>query len=84
MSVYSAAVLVARVTSFFNGAAFVELLDVRPKVVCLLLILNAGEDHFCARDFGSRIFYVFLESLFPPDNTVVFVYIGIAVVWNGT
>ena len=81
MLVHSAAL---SVTLFFNGAAFVELLDVRPKVVRLLLIINAGEDHFCARDSGSRIFYVFLGSLFPLDNTGVFVCIAIAVVWNGT
>ena len=64
VSVHSAATLVTRVTLFFNGVVFVELFNVRPKVVCLLLVLKAGEVLFLCPGFWLSIFYVFLESLF--------------------
>src|SRR4029077_19281237 len=63
---------------FFDIAVGVELADIGPKVVDLLLVLDAGEDHFGAGDFGPGIFYVVLEGRLAPDNAGILVGIGIA------
>jgi hypothetical protein len=46
----------------FDIAVGIELFEVGPKVVDLLIVLDAGESHFRARDFGLGILDVFLEG----------------------
>src|SRR5215469_3235606 len=58
-------------------AVRVELADVSPQVLLLFLVLNAREDHFCARHFSRRIFDVVLERLFIPHDARTLVCIGI-------
>jgi hypothetical protein len=41
-----------------------------------LLILNVCEDHFSTVNLSSRVFYVFRERLFAPDDGRLFVCIG--------
>ena len=52
----------------FDIAVGIELLKVGPKVVDLLIILDAGESHFRARDFSLGILDVFLEGRLIPDD----------------
>jgi len=46
-----------------DTATSVELTDVGPQVFDLLLILDAGENHFGLRDFRRWIFNVLLERI---------------------
>jgi hypothetical protein len=50
----------------FDIAVGVELFEVGPKVVDLLIVLDAGENHFRARDFSLGILDVFLECRLIP------------------
>lgn len=50
------------------AAVGLELRDVGPQVVDLLVVLDAGEDHLGARDHGLRIVDVFLEVRLVPDD----------------
>jgi len=52
----------------FNIAVSVELADVGPHVLDLLLVLDAGEDHFGAGYLCLWVFNVVLERLFVPHN----------------
>ena len=61
----------------FTIAVSVKLADVSPQIFGLLLVLNPGEDHFCARHFSCGIFDVLLERLFIPHNARALVSIGI-------
>jgi hypothetical protein len=45
----------------FDIAVGIELFEVGPQVADLLFVLDAGEDHFGARDFGLGIFCEGLE-----------------------
>jgi len=68
----------------FDVAVSIELADIGPEVIDLLLILHAGKYHFGARDFGPGIFYIVLETRFVPNDSGVFVCIGIAEIRNRT
>ena len=52
----------------FDIAVVIELFEVGPKVVDLLIVLDAGENHFRARDFSLGILDVFLERRLIPDD----------------
>jgi hypothetical protein len=68
----------------FDITVGIELFQVGPKVVDLLIVLDAGESHFRARDFGLRIFDVFLEGRLIPDDARILVGIGILVIRDAT
>src|SRR5690348_10488472 len=55
-----------------------ELADIGPEVLDVLRVLDAGEDHLCARDHRPRIGDVFLEIRLVPDDAGVLVGVGIA------
>jgi hypothetical protein len=38
-----------------------ELLDIAPQILEFFVVLDAGKNHFGSRDFGARIFDLFLE-----------------------
>src|SRR6185437_212879 len=61
----------------------VELLEIGPKFAGFLFVLDAGEDHLGARDFGLRILDVFLESRLAPDDAGILVGVGVAIVGRG-
>ena len=46
----------------FDIAVGIELFEVGPKVVDFLIVLDASESHFRARDFSLGILDVFLEG----------------------
>jgi hypothetical protein len=60
------------------------LFEVGPKVVDLLIVLDAGESHFRARDFSLGILDVFLEGRLIPDDARILVGIGILVIRDAT
>src|SRR5580700_4826184 len=68
----------------FDITVGIELFQVGPKVVDLLIVLDAGESHFRARDFGLRIFDVFLEGRLIPDDARILVGIAILVIRDAT
>src|SRR5271167_3273182 len=63
--------------------ASVELLDVSPKVVDLLRVIKAGEDHLSTADEGPGILYIVLEVFFVPNDSRLPVRIRIVKIWNG-
>jgi hypothetical protein len=71
------------IASFFILPLASNLLEVCPQLVCLLLVLDAREYHFCTGYLALWVFYVFLECLFVPEDTRIFVRIRIAEIWNG-
>ena len=60
-----------------SGPVRVELRDVGPQVVDLLFVLDAGEDHFGARNHALRILDVFLEYFSAPDNSRLLIRVRI-------
>ena len=58
-------------------AVGVELTDVGPQILDLLLVLDAWEDHFGPRDLRRWIFNVLLERILIPHNARVLVGIGV-------
>jgi hypothetical protein len=68
----------------FDIAVGIELFEVGPKVVDLLIVLDAGENHFRARDFSLGILDVFLEGRLIPDDARILVGIGILVIRDAT
>jgi hypothetical protein len=68
----------------FDIAVGIELFEVGPKVVDLLIVLDAGENHFRARDFGLGILDVFPEGRLIPDDARILVGIGILVIRDAT
>src|SRR6266849_2321776 len=64
--------------SLLGVAVLVELRHIGPQVTNFPFALDAGEDHFGARDLGARIFDVFLEcGLAPGDSGGL---VGVAIV----
>src|ERR1700722_19577561 len=55
----------------------VELADIGPQVVDLLLVLDAGEDHLGAWHLGPRILDVVFEFRLVPDDAGILVGVGI-------
>jgi hypothetical protein len=51
-------------THFLGIFLGIELLDVRPQILGLLFVLDAGKYHLGAWNLRSRIFDVFLKRLF--------------------
>jgi hypothetical protein len=70
--------------SLFDIAVGIELFEVGPKVVDLLIVLDAGENHFRTRDFGLGILDVFIEGRLIPDDARFLVGIGILVIRDAT
>ena len=68
----------------FDIAVGIELFEVGPQVADLLFVLDAGEDHFGARDFGLGILDVFFEGRLIPDDARILVGIGILVTRDAT
>src|SRR6202035_3699593 len=69
--------------SFFHVAFRIELFEIGPKVIDLLIVLDAGENHFGARNLGFGVFDVFLETGLVPDDAGILVGVGVAEVRNG-
>jgi hypothetical protein len=67
---------------FFNIAVRVELTHVSPQIFGLLLVLDAGKDHFGAGDLRLGIFYVLLECRFIPNDARALVGIRIIEIWH--
>src|SRR5579871_5770080 len=60
------------------AAVRLELADIGPEVVDLLVILDTGEEHLGARDHAARVLDVFLElGLVPGDARIL---VGVAVI----
>ena len=74
----------SRAGSLFDIAVGIELFEVGPKVVDLLIVLDAGENHFRARDFSLGILDVLLEGRLIPDDARILVGIGILVIRDAT
>src|SRR5579862_2865870 len=62
---------------FLDAAVGVELADIGPQVVDLLLVLDAGEDHLGAGHLGARVLDVVLELRLVPDDAGILVGVGI-------
>src|SRR5262245_45893157 len=60
------------------AAVGLELADIGPQVAGLLLVLDAGEEHFRARDFCARVLDVVLECRLAPGDARILV--GVAVI----
>src|SRR5262249_52621102 len=68
----------AQAAALFLAAVRLELADISPEIVDLFFVLDAGEDHFGARNLGPRVLDVFLEGRLVPGDARVLV--GVAVV----
>src|SRR5580704_8344958 len=62
---------------FLDAAVGIELADIGPQVVDLLLVLDAGEDHLGAGHLGPRVLDVVLELRLVPDDAGILVGVGI-------
>src|SRR5580704_8182421 len=60
-----------------DAAVGVELADIGPQVVDLLLVLDAGEDHLGAGHLGAGVLDVVLEFRLVPDDAGILVGVGI-------
>jgi hypothetical protein len=69
---------------FFHVAFRIELFEIDPKVTDLLVVLDADENHLSAGDLGFGVFDVFLETGLVPDDTGVFVGIGVVETRNSS
>src|SRR5581483_4603214 len=58
-------------------AVLVELRDVGPEVATFLLVLDAGEHHLGAGNFGLRVRDVFEELILVPGDAGALVGVGI-------
>src|SRR4029079_7953613 len=67
-----------RSTLLLDFALSIKLLDVGPQVLGLLLVLDAGKDHFGVRDLYPGILDVILEALLVPGDAGILVGVGIA------
>src|SRR3954464_5556104 len=61
-------------------AGGVELAEIGPKIVALVLAADAGEHHLGAGNLGARIGDVFLEYGFVPGDAGILVRLGVVVV----
>src|ERR1700761_3518985 len=62
---------------FLDITMRVELANIGPQIVDLLLVLDAGEGHFGVRYHGARALDVLLECRLVPDDAGVFIGVGI-------
>ena len=46
-----------------------SIFQVRDKIISLLFLLEAGEDHLCTWDVLFRVFEVYLQGILIPDNS---------------
>jgi hypothetical protein len=58
---------------FLRAAVRSKLRKIGPKVVHLLLVLNAREDHFCAWNLALWVLDVFLERGLIPNNSRILI-----------
>src|SRR5580704_14837952 len=65
---------------FFLAAVLIELADVGPQIGDLLLVGDAHESHFGARNHGLGVFDVLLESVRLPNDARFLVGVGIGVI----
>src|SRR5262245_21450758 len=59
-----------------------ELLEIRPQIVGLLRVLDAGKRHLGAGYHGLRGLDVFLESLFVPSDSRILVGVAVTKSFN--
>src|SRR5580704_15384121 len=62
---------------FLDAAVGIELADIGPQVVDLLLVLDAGKDHLGAGHLGPRVLDVVLEFRLVPDDAGILVGVRI-------
>src|SRR5690348_18396082 len=72
-----------RATALLLAAVRLELADIGPQVVRLLLVLDAGEEHLGARDLAARVLDVFLERRLAPGDARVLVGVAVIVAGRG-
>src|ERR1700684_4227553 len=60
-----------------DAAIGVELADIGPQIVDLLLVLDAGKDHLGAGHLGAGVLDVVLEFRLVPDDAGILVGVGI-------
>src|ERR1700741_4777044 len=60
-------------------AVLVELREIGPQVVRLVLVLDAGEDHLGAGNLSLGILDVFEEGFLAPGDAGILVGVGIGV-----
>src|SRR5262249_25282729 len=65
--------MVMSMSLFLRAAVRSKLRKIGPKVIHLLLVLNAGEDHFCAWNHPLWVLDVFFESSLIPNNSRILI-----------
>src|ERR1700738_5321332 len=69
--------------SLFRFSVLVVLRKERPEIVDFLLVLDAGEYHFGARNLRLRVLDVFLELALIPGDAGILVGVGVGIALGG-